>query len=660
MEAKMQQQAPQQDQVNKPNLTGIPTQMKLDFERQSGLSFDDVRVHYNSDKPAQLQALAYTQGTQVYVGPGQERHLPHELGHVVQQKSGIVHPTHYIRGVPINNQPRLEYEANQLPIQRMVTRNTIETIQLFPGSKKASGYKGKTVQKPQKNTSHRKKSMTKTLDTFLHSPKIQKEIKAQIQQREKQKTSPKKYVRKQKLNHTIVPSPFVFAENRVFTFFSYQVPPRGQTTVKPHNVVTTNQGPHTVAHKYISLLMQNKPWSEICNYLIIPYPFIRIQSIFACEFNIKPNEQELAANIPNYTKYKNDYIEKYKCVTDPNNLNIFGKVSSQTVGNVVSMLIIEDLSSYLSTILCSFFNQYHPSFLLHHSDLTDKDRIFTFLNTELPGIMKEFIPQYLYQFFGTYRDKVKTDPDNYFGIQVFNEYKLSIINKWLNSFASLKGIQPLQINSIDDFQKYIPNFGTRINEIFSDAWNRIEIFGSNMIGLIEMHPYASYGWNRGPEKLIAPNEKYGKAESNINLDVEQSIFDLALDPFAEFHGGNEYVDFLKSRLYFTSFSKTAEELQETRKKLIEQHYDVFVEALVNSISIFPKIMANVLSLDFTNEDNMKNINEQIGKLPYQYSQYGLDALSNILYFLQIYKDILPPHKSLNDLKAYESMRKHLW
>ena len=117
---------------------------------------------------------------------------------------------------------------------------------------------------------------------------------------------------------------------------------------------------------------------------------------------------------------------------------------------------------------------------------------------------------------------------------------------------------------------------------------------------------------------------------------------------------------MKSRLYFTSFSKTAEELQETRKKLIEQHYDVFVEALVNSISIFPKIMANVLSLDFTNEDNMKNINEQIGKLPYQYSQYGLDALSNILYFLQIYKDILPPHKSLNDLKAYESMRKHLW
>lgn len=136
MEAKLQQQAPQQNHINKPNLTGIPTQMKLDFEQRSGLSFDDVRVHYNSDKPAQLQALAYTQGTQVYVGPGQERHLPHELGHVVQQKSGIVHPTYYIRGMPINNQPRLEYEADHPTIQCILYPTTNRVIQLCPpGSK---------------------------------------------------------------------------------------------------------------------------------------------------------------------------------------------------------------------------------------------------------------------------------------------------------------------------------------------------------------------------------------------------------------------------------------------------------------------------------------------------------------------------------------------
>lgn len=113
MEAKLQQQVPQQNHVNKPNLTGIPTQMKLDFERRSGLSFDDVRVHYNSDKPAQLQALAYTQGTQVYVGPGQERHLKHELGHVVQQKQGRVKATGEINNILINSDSMLEHEADK-------------------------------------------------------------------------------------------------------------------------------------------------------------------------------------------------------------------------------------------------------------------------------------------------------------------------------------------------------------------------------------------------------------------------------------------------------------------------------------------------------------------------------------------------------------------
>lgn len=101
---------PQQQTINR---TGIPTQMKLDFERRSGLSFDDVRVHYNSDKPARIGALAYTQGNQVHIGPGQERHLKHELGHVVQQKRGLVQPTTWINGLPVNESPWLEHMANQ-------------------------------------------------------------------------------------------------------------------------------------------------------------------------------------------------------------------------------------------------------------------------------------------------------------------------------------------------------------------------------------------------------------------------------------------------------------------------------------------------------------------------------------------------------------------
>ena len=71
------------------NRTGLPDRLKFGVESLSGISIDDVRVHYNSSKPAQLNALAYAQGTDIHVAPGQERHLPHEAWHVIQQKQGL-------------------------------------------------------------------------------------------------------------------------------------------------------------------------------------------------------------------------------------------------------------------------------------------------------------------------------------------------------------------------------------------------------------------------------------------------------------------------------------------------------------------------------------------------------------------------------------------
>lgn len=91
--------------------TGIPSSVQTKFENRSGLSFNDVKVHYNSDKPIQLQALAYTKGNQVYIGPGQEKHLEHELGHVVQQKQGRVRANKNLNGVPLNTEAALEKEA---------------------------------------------------------------------------------------------------------------------------------------------------------------------------------------------------------------------------------------------------------------------------------------------------------------------------------------------------------------------------------------------------------------------------------------------------------------------------------------------------------------------------------------------------------------------
>ncbi len=74
---------------------------------------NDVKVHYNSDKPAQLNALAYAQGTDIHLASGQEKHLPHEAWHVMQQKQGRVQPTMMMKAkVPINDDQRLEKEAD--------------------------------------------------------------------------------------------------------------------------------------------------------------------------------------------------------------------------------------------------------------------------------------------------------------------------------------------------------------------------------------------------------------------------------------------------------------------------------------------------------------------------------------------------------------------
>lgn len=99
------------------NRTGLPDQLKTGIENLSGYSMDTVRVYYNSPKPAQLNALAYTQGTDIHVAPGQERHLPHEAWHVVQQMQGRVHPTTHMYGASLNCDPSLEHEADRMGTQ---------------------------------------------------------------------------------------------------------------------------------------------------------------------------------------------------------------------------------------------------------------------------------------------------------------------------------------------------------------------------------------------------------------------------------------------------------------------------------------------------------------------------------------------------------------
>lgn len=108
-----------QENSAKPNQTGLPDQLKSGIEGLSGYSMDDVNVHYNSSQPTQLEALAYAQGTDIHIGPGQEQHLPHEAWHVVQQKQGRVQATQQFKQVRINDHEGLEREADVMGAKAM-------------------------------------------------------------------------------------------------------------------------------------------------------------------------------------------------------------------------------------------------------------------------------------------------------------------------------------------------------------------------------------------------------------------------------------------------------------------------------------------------------------------------------------------------------------
>lgn len=97
----------------KVNKTGIPDDLKTKIEQEFEYSLDQVRVHYNSDKPAEYNALAYVEGFDVYIAPGQEEELEHELRHVVQQMKGEVTANTEINGKGLNDQDHLELKAGK-------------------------------------------------------------------------------------------------------------------------------------------------------------------------------------------------------------------------------------------------------------------------------------------------------------------------------------------------------------------------------------------------------------------------------------------------------------------------------------------------------------------------------------------------------------------
>jgi hypothetical protein len=104
----------------KENKTGMSDEVKTRMETALNADFSDIRIHSDSSKAPAVGALAYTQGRDVHIAPSQFNPdtatgaslLGHELTHVLQQREGRVRPTTEVGGMPVNDDPALEKEAD--------------------------------------------------------------------------------------------------------------------------------------------------------------------------------------------------------------------------------------------------------------------------------------------------------------------------------------------------------------------------------------------------------------------------------------------------------------------------------------------------------------------------------------------------------------------
>lgn len=118
-----QNQSQNQSNKNSSSARGsMPAPVKSKMENSFGTSFGDVNIHTDSSQAKSMGALAFTQGSNVHFAPGQynpqsssgQALLGHELTHVVQQRAGRVAVPHQSKGAPINADPSLETEADNL------------------------------------------------------------------------------------------------------------------------------------------------------------------------------------------------------------------------------------------------------------------------------------------------------------------------------------------------------------------------------------------------------------------------------------------------------------------------------------------------------------------------------------------------------------------
>lgn len=106
----------------------LPDGVRAKMENAFNTSFADVKIH-EGPEAASVGALAYTERNHIHFAPGQfkpetlpgQALLGHELTHVVQQRQGRVKPTTQVNGLPVNDDPALEKEADLRGLKAALT-----------------------------------------------------------------------------------------------------------------------------------------------------------------------------------------------------------------------------------------------------------------------------------------------------------------------------------------------------------------------------------------------------------------------------------------------------------------------------------------------------------------------------------------------------------
>ena len=99
----------------------LPEEVQAKMENSFSQDFSGVNIHENSSSARNINAMAYTQGSDIHFAPGEyqpssqpgQELIGHELTHVVQQKQGRVGQGEvHGKGLEINMDPMLEKEAD--------------------------------------------------------------------------------------------------------------------------------------------------------------------------------------------------------------------------------------------------------------------------------------------------------------------------------------------------------------------------------------------------------------------------------------------------------------------------------------------------------------------------------------------------------------------